>query len=229
MAYLNGVPFCALCQQTRPGSLLGFDVQSMKWYSIMKEQLPRFLPYVHSLLPTVEWVMYWMCQIQERFHSEDAWHMYWKEVSRDGYDVDKHNLCCDYGNKEYVCLLSLFCNLSPYCKRCMTFLAEHALDVKADVIDVLIASLRGHPDFAPLLVGSGIGLIDSYGLPHALSLLMEVCRTVQLLDAFLVTGWLKYKKLHVQMLTMQAAFRAHPFVRQWQNPASKHVALVSSF
>ena len=58
---------------------------------------------------------------------------------------------------------------------------------------------------------------------------MELSRTVQLLDAFLVTGWLKDQELHVQRLTSQPAFRAHPFVHQWQNLISKHVALVSSF
>ena len=80
-----------------------------------------------------------------------------------------------------------------------------------------------------MLVDSGIGLIDCHGLPHALNLLMEVCCTVQLLDAFLVTGWLKDQELHVQRLTTQPAFCAHPFVHQWQNLISKHVALVSSF
>ena len=243
MAHLNGVPFCALCQQTKPGSLLGFDVQSMTWYGIMKEQLPRFLPYVHSLLPTVEWVMYWMCQIQERFHSEDAWHMYWKEVSQDGLDVDRHNSCCDYNSKEYLCLLSLFCDLSPYCKECMTVLAqsfpclhpevfpetECALNMKADVIRILSAALRGHPDLAPLLLDSGIGLVDVHGLPHALRVLMELCCTVQLLDGFLVTGWLKHQEVHVQRLSAQPAFREHSFVSQWENLASKHIALVSSF
>ena len=106
---------------------------------------------------------------------------------------------------------------------------ECALNMKADVIEILIASLRGHPDLAPLLVGSGIGLIDSYGLPHALSLLMEVCRTVQLLDAFLVTGWIKHQELRVNRLTMQPAFIAHPFVLQWQHLAFKHRAFLSCF
>ena len=208
----------------------------------MKGQLPRFLPYVHDLLPTVEWVMHWMCQIQGHFHSKDAWHTYWMNVSRDGYDVDKHNSCCVHVKLEYFCLLSLFCVLSPYCKECMTFLAqsipclhpevcpetEHDMIMKADVIEILIAALRGHPDVAPMLVHSGIGLIDFHGLPHALGLLMEVCRTVQLLDAFLVTGWLKDQELHVQRLTSQPAFRGHPFVHQWQNFNSKHCHQLST-
>ena len=168
MTDLIEVPFCDLCQQTKPGSLLGFDGQSMKWYGIMKGQLPRFLPYVHDLLRTVECVMHWMCQIQERFHSEDAWHMYWKKVSRDGYDVDKHDSCCVHVKMENLTLLSLFCVLSPYCKQCMTLLAqsipclhpevcpetEHDMIIKADVIEILIAALRGHPDVAPMLVDS---------------------------------------------------------------------------
>ena len=42
MTDLIEVPFCDLCQQTKPGSLLGVDGQSMKWYGRMREQLPRF-------------------------------------------------------------------------------------------------------------------------------------------------------------------------------------------
>ena len=61
---------------------------------------------------------------------------------------------------------------------------ECALNMKADVIRILSAALRGHPDLAPLLLDSGIGLVDVHGLPHALHMLMVLCCTVQLL-AFL--------------------------------------------
>ena len=67
---------------------------------------------------------------------------------------------------------------------------SHSIEMQADVIKILLAALRGHDDFYP----NPLALHHSEtGLPTLLNEFLEVCRTIQMLDACLRSGRLKYK------------------------------------
>ena len=145
---------------------------------------------------------------------------HWKIVLHDGYDI-VHGRQVDYGNKEYYVLLRCVCHLSPYCYACVKWLGryhfgslhpdaaltDHACEMQGDVFEIAMAALRGHPEFAEVL---------PEGLPQIFVKLIFVCRTVQMLDACIRTGYVKWQGAKAPKLArLRPELADHPFVREW--------------
>ena len=141
--------------------------------------------------------------------------------------------CVDYGNVEYYVLLRCVCHLSPYCNECMAWLGkhhftslhpeaaltDHMCEMHGDVLEIVMAALRGHPEFADVL--------PQVGLPDVFVKLCLVCRTVQLLDACIRTGYVKWHNAKVPFLArLRPELVDHPFVQAWsQDPTARANAL----
>ena len=107
--------------------------------------------------------------LQRTKYSGMAWSDHWKTVAHEGYDVYKGR-CVDDGNVEYYVLLRCVCHLSPYCNECMAWLGthhfislhpeaaltDHMCEMHGDVLEIVMAALRGHPEFAEVLPQVGL-------------------------------------------------------------------------
>ena len=101
--------------------------------------------------------------------------------------------------------------------------SDHAVEMQGDIIEIVLAALRGHPEFTAVLP-SGFG-----ELPQLFTKLVYVCRTVQMLDAFLRTGLVKSQQKPVTRLArLRPDLVDHPFVQIWSRPdlARRGIALV---
>ena len=93
-------------------------------------------------------------------YRDHSWKSHWKKVSQQGYDVIRDRIV-DYGNREYYLLFDAICQWSPYCRYIMEWMSrwhfeslhpdavetDHVIIMQADVIEILLAALRGHEDF----------------------------------------------------------------------------------
>ena len=99
---------------------------------------------------------------------------------------------------------------------------EHSISMKGDVVEICMAALRGHPDFSDAV------LSFSVPLPTLFDNMNQLSRTVQYIDAFLRTGRLKFQDVRVQRLPLLLPYvRYHPFVINWMQDDTRHLALCS--
>ena len=77
-------------------------------------------------------------------------------------------------------------------------LTDNAIEKQGDIIEIVIAALRGHVFFRPIF--GRIIEIGGRRIPELLVVFFDLCKTVQYLDAFLTTGWLKHKRETVPLL-----------------------------
>ena len=140
-----------------------------------------------------------------------AWDDHWKEISRHGFDVSKENWVIDYTNNVYAMILHLFTDLDNRCRVAMetmalhfeslhpnAMLTEYVVERQADIIEIVIAALRGHEFFRPIF--ARITEISGRRIPELLVVLFDLCKLVQYLDAFLTTGYLRHKREKVPEL-----------------------------
>ena len=187
----------------------------------LRKQLEVFQQDVITLIPTFEKVFSRLVQLQHHKYAGTAWADHWKEVSQEGFDV-VDGRPVDYGNVEYNMLLGCICHSSKYCNECMLWLGlhhfptlrpdspwtKHSVEMHGDVVEICMAALRGHVEFADDL--------PAVGLPELFATLCLLCRTVQMLDAVFRTGLLKWRNDKVTKLQrLRPDLVDHPFVQRW--------------
>ena len=125
----------------------------------------------------------------------------WKPVSHMGFDVIRGRTV-DYGNREYAAIYLMFCNdpviadsVEKLQKRWPTLRldglqSETALVRKADVVEVILAALRGNDIFHSITKA----WIDARKttLPTVLNWMMSLCRLVHMFNAYFCSGSIKY-------------------------------------
>ena len=130
-----------------------------------------------------------------------SFHDLWKPVSQMGFDVIRGRNV-DYGNREYAAIYVMFCNdpdiadsMEKLQKRWPTLRldglqSETALVRKADVVEVILAALRGNNIFHSITKA----WIDEHKttLPTVYLWMLSLCRLVHLFDAFFFSGSIKY-------------------------------------
>ena len=203
-------------------------------FGLTKVLVTEFQEKLANLLPVIERILERMCWLQYDRHFDHTWAAHWKGVSLEGYDVIRGRMI-DYGNKEYCALYKMLCRMSPRCEALMAWLAtyfpslrpnhdssetDHSLEMKADIVEIIMAALRGHDDFRDALL--------EFKLPELFNDMCQIARTVQYIDAFLRTGWIKHRERQVQKLPMLLPkLCQHEFVTMWLQAESRHLALQS--
>ena len=202
----------------------------------------RFGDHVWAVIPYMQVMLRGMADLQEQQYQGVSWSTHWKPISQQGYDVLRTNdeVPHDYGNHEYCALMGCIVQWCPFCRDQMRRLGAHfacldprapltaeAIERQADVIEICLAALRGNHELEDE-IGAHLARTGDR-LPTIFNHLVQACRTVQWLDACLRTGWLKFERRPVKMLTnLKPHLRAHPFVLAWvRNTASRKAALLA--
>ena len=196
-------------------------VADKAFHGRLNKHLQDFELDVAAVLPTLENIFARMTHLQHHEYSGRAWADHWKKVSMDGYDV-VHNRPVDYGNVEYNILMGCMCRTSNYINACMCWFGshyfptlrpdapwtKHSVEMHGDVFEILLAALRGHDDFA----NDGHAVLRQ----KLFVKLCSLCRTVQMLDAVIRTGRLKWCNDSVTKLErLRPDLVDHPFVQEW--------------
>ena len=101
---------------------------------------------------------------------------------------------------------------------------ENSLSMNGDVIEIVMAALRGHGDFEDALRS----FEEKTTLPTLFNDMIQLSRTVQYIGAFLRTGRVGYRQTSVQRLQLLRPDVAnHTFVDQWMLDDTIHLALCS--
>ena len=145
----------------------------------------------------------------------------WRQVAQAwGYDIHR-GLAIDYGHVENYMLMCAICDKSPYCMECMLYLGQHyfgdlhpnatasshAVEMHGDVFEIIMAALRGHPEFQE---------VTPRPLPPMFAKLTYVCRTIHLLDACVRTGHVKFRQERAARIErLMPDMADHPFVQNW--------------
>ena len=124
-----------------------------------------------------------------------------KYLSYQGYDVTGHLRAVDYGNYEYLSVLEFWSLREPKIWKSLNSMRDawptlldlwHAAKTQrhverlADIVEIVMGALRGEDWFHEC--------IGEKRLPDLSALHVALCRLVQLLNARLTTGYLKYKR-----------------------------------
>lgn len=213
-----------------------FPQTTLEGFGALKKNLALFHVRLDKLMPVIVKIVQKMCEMQYVFQY-GHWHDHWREISKEGYDIIRETKT-DYGNMEYCVIYKFLCAYSPDVEDSMTWLAEyfptlhpnlygyeteHSLCMKGDIIKIIMAALRGHDDFRDVLLPLNINK------PKMFDELCQVAQTVQYIDAFLRTGYIKFRELHVQTLPLllPESLDSHEFVIKWLQEHSRHLALIS--
>ena len=196
-------------------------VADKAFHGMLRKQLKAFKRNVMTLIPTFEKIFSRLTALQHQKYFGTVWADHWELVSEEGYDV-KHNRPVDYGDVVYNMLLGCICRNSNYCRNCMLWFGLHhfpalrpdssltlgSVEMHGDVFKICMAVLRGHVEFE--------NDVPAVGLPKLFVKLCSLCRTVQMLDAVLRTGLLKYRNDKVTKLQrLRPDLVDHPFVQIW--------------
>ena len=146
--------------------------------TLMRSFVENYLV-VHQV---VRLILQYMVQQQCTTCRDLSWDAHWKLISHHAYDVSQTNQVIDYGNIEYCMLLSLFEDLNfddglflvQILAMAQFFpslhpdavLSDKAVEKQADVIEIVIAALRGHEYFRPIF--PNIAAISGRRLPQLL-------------------------------------------------------------
>ena len=91
--------------------------------------------------------------------------------------------------------------------------------MSGDVFQICMAALRGHAEFAED--------VPAVGLPKLFATVCSLCRTVQMLDAFIRTGNLKYKNENITKLQgLRPDLVDHAFVQIWVTEPHSAITLL---
>lgn len=197
--------------------------QLTAFHGELRAHLQDFQRLMNVLKPFFEQILSRLAFLQYTAYSGTAWADHWKVVSYEGRDFIRGREV-DYGNSEYTVLLGCFCHWSPQCNQCMEWLGthyfpslhphaeltDHSKEMKGDVLEICMAALRGHPEFAEVL--------PTEGLPQIFNALSSVCQTIQMLDACIRTGKLKWQDRRMALITSyRPDLGEHPFVLAWRH------------
>ena len=123
-----------------------------------------------------------------------------KYLSYQGYDVIGHLYAVDYGNYEYLAVLEFWSLREPKIWESLNSMRDawptlldlwHVANTEqhdervADIVEIVMGALRGEDWFHDC--------IGEKCLPNLFVLRVALCKLVQLLNARLVTEYLKYK------------------------------------
>ena len=164
------------------------------------------------------------------------WDHRWKAVSMEGYDVVRNKII-DYGNREYTTILAAFMVRDTKIAECVTWLSghwpslhpfnsehtNHSVEMQADIIEIVMAALRGHDLFCEVLTPL-YERISQFRYPRlqVFQYLCNVAQCVQYLDASLLTGWLKFRQARVPKLE---PLQRSPFQQLWMEPRTRAYCL----
>ena len=161
--------------------------------------LPRLLSFAGGVLRKVN------DHVQQLLlsHGAISWHASGlKTLSHEGYDVRGAQLI-DYGNWEYTTILGALCLMDTSVDGLHSQLnglavtwpaldmwrepkSDHAYEMLADVVEIIMAALRGDRFFGELVEFAG------RELPQMFNGFCALCRLVQILHGAFVTGTRKY-------------------------------------
>ena len=210
------------------------DMCNKVTYQMLRTAMMTDFPkHMAIVLPPVEQILGHLVFLQHTRYQGVSWVEHWKEVSHEGFDMSKGR-CIDYGNKEYYMLLGCFCSMSPYCYQCMEHLGQqyfpslhpqamvtdHNMEMSGDVVEICMAALRGHDDFAAALnyVSNTPG-----ALPQLFNSFCIICRCVQIYDACFRTRWIKWQDKFVWALVdYMPDMKDQPFIVQWKHRGVLH-------
>lgn len=211
----------AISSRKRLPTDLGLANEELVFYADLRSHLKNFGTYMRDLQPHLEQILNRFVNLQHTKYADVGWRDHWKEVSYCGYDVYKGR-CIDYGNVEYYVLMRAICDRSPYCKKCMLWLGQnyfgslhpnadhassHAVEMHGDVFEIIMAALRGHPEFRD---------VTPRPLPPMFAKLTHVCRTVHFLEACVRTGRVKFQQAPAPRIgRLMPDMAHHPFVHNW--------------
>ena len=201
------------------------DLRKKQNYGTLRTAMTDFPKHMAIVLPHVESILGHLVFLQHTNYDGVAWGGHWKEVSREGFDMVQGR-CIDYGNVEYYMLLGCFCSISPYCCYCMEFLGQHyfpslhpqavvtdhSIEMQGDVVEICMAALRGHDDFAAALPATpGV-------LPQLFDSFCTICRCVQMYDACFRTRRIKWQDEIVWALVdYMPDMKRQPFIVHWMH------------
>ena len=139
-----------------------------------------------------------------------------KYLSYQGYDVICDTRAVDYGNYEYLAVLEFWSLREPKIWESLnsmrdawptvldlwhTAKTERHVERLADVVEIVMGALRGGAWFHDCIVR-----LPEKRLPVLFALHVALCRLVQLLNARLTTGYLKYKREPLTKLDVPCMF-----------------------
>ena len=178
----------------------------------LKKLMRTFVENFEVVRPVVREILNYVVLQQVTRYRGVKWDGHWKEVSCGGYDLDRsRNWKIDYENIEYTMLLSLFTDVDDGCRVAIEELAVHfeslhpnatltpnAVEKQGDVIEIVMAALRGHRFFRPIF--ATMTDIGGRSIPELFVVFCDLCKAIQYLDAFLKSGWCKHKREYVPEL-----------------------------
>ena len=97
---------------------------------------------------------------------------------------------------------------------------DHNLEMSGDVVEICMAALRGHDDFAAALnyVSNTPGV-----LPQLFVSFCKICRCVQIYDACFRTRRIKWQDKFVWALVdYMPDMKDQPFIVQWKHRGVRH-------
>jgi hypothetical protein len=229
----------------RRGSIypLVADEETKQHFALLRNRLETLRTDILLTMPTVELIIRGWAARQMRYYREVAWHDHWKNISHEGYDT-RSGKCLDYGNFCYSQVLNALCELSPTLSGVLRWMAlnhfgslqptltrgetRHAINMKGDVIEIMMAALRGHDEFTS--IQESIFRVTGQTVPQARDRFMRTMQAFHLLHAFCENGAVWYSNTRVYKFSASPEFFPdldQEFARQWRIcPASSFAALL---
>ena len=225
----------------------GTPPRGLNAWGCFKAAMKKYRINVVRFIPVIEIIIEHMVRVTETTWLGLSWRDSWKPVSKEGYDTVKGGLgFVDYGNQEYSTLMEVLSISSPRIWSLVERLGAHFPSVvqfrhgpdlsetnygterQADVIEVVLAALRGHKVFEDIF-SQIYQRFDTKWLPPIFAEFCEVLRAQHMMDGWFITGTIKWRQ-HESVPKVQewnSNLSASRFVQCYRDPQQKSVALCS--